>query len=479
MTLNASQNHDALFREQFLGAKRVLVVESEPFTPHLETGMEIALRLNGMGIEVHYAAFQYPIGTFGRPRRPVTFGGKSMAQLLGERTTFHEHSISVDELERTASSLPNSVSGIGEFCIDGINLGLGALSSTVHRLRKIHLESAEEVVTARRFLAVAVDSFEQTQRLVTTLRVDSVVVFNGRFASAFGARMAARSNGVDFVSHERGSADDSFQLWRNTTPHDMSAWRTKFLEFQSRSDSDRADNASVSAIMRKRGFWPTEEEAGSQASVLPRSVAYFTSSFTEYAHTEWEYFSAWGNEQNAVSVLANACEQLGRTLYLRMHPNMNTYGADEVRLWEDVIQRHKSIVPIYPADAVNSYRLVEGAGLVATGFSTIGLEAAVMGRPVAVFADAPYVPAAGELRVRSDEEVWTAVENPGIMTPDVVGAARYSEFLLNYGIPYVAYSPTGSHNGLFLGHGRDKTPGQRMGNWRKAWRFITKHRQFC
>jgi hypothetical protein len=149
MKTGKAAHEDQSFLVHFTGSQRVLIVESEPFTPHLETGMEIARRLDASGIEEHYLLLQYPIGTFGKPRWPITFGGKSVDRLLGKESTVHEHILTLGELEIRACAFPDSIGAIREYAVDDVNLGLGALSSTVHSLKKVFLESTDDVATAK------------------------------------------------------------------------------------------------------------------------------------------------------------------------------------------------------------------------------------------------------------------------------------------------------------------------------------------
>lgn len=450
------------FDATFSDARRALVIESEPHTPHLETGLEIANRLHRAGVEVTYSAYQYAECSFGSRPWPVHFrdtttGRKTnFVHMLERGVTVNNKSISARHLRTQFPDVPSSIQEIAEYEIDGINVGLGAVSSAAHRLRSTSLSETASADIVKEFLRISLDSYYRTMSQASELQLDVVVAFNGRFASAYGSRRAAQKLGINYVAHERGGDNSRFSLWKNSSPHSMPAWRDRFTAASHAGLHERAEASRITELLTERGFSPLGKQLprAIPEDLLARAVVYFTSSFAEYAYTGFHYFEPWTTEQEAVSVLASVCKKLKVPLILRMHPNMESYGQDEKTLWSDALQRFPEIVVVQPDDQCDSYELMMRAALVATGLSTVGLEAALRKRPVLILGDAPYVPAIGSVRGKSETEIQLAVTSSHDIRPNATGALAFAVFQLLHGTAYDDYAPTGQTSGTFRGRGR-------------------------
>ena len=98
-------------------------------------------------------------------------------------------------------------------------------------------------------------------------------------------------------------------------------------------------------------------------------------------------------------------------LIIKVHPNLggNDYigkAVDELRIYQEM----KSALPsnvriVLPEDSVNAYSLAEEADVGLTFGSTIGLEMAMLGKPVLLASKALYEHGSQILTVRSKESL--------------------------------------------------------------------------
>jgi hypothetical protein len=111
-------------------------------------------------------------------------------------------------------------------------------------------------------------------------------------------------------------------------------------------------------------------------------------------------------------------------LVIKVHPNLggNVYigkAVDELRIYQEM----KSALPanvriVLPEDSVNAYSLAEEADVGLTFGSTIGLEMAMMGKPVLLASRALYEYGSQILTVRSKESLHAMLERCLQSSPD-------------------------------------------------------------
>lgn len=147
-----------------------------------------------------------------------------------------------------------------------------------------------------------------------------------------------------------------------------------------------------------------------------RLWALFTSSTDEVAgdplmRGPYETQAAWVND---VVQWVGARDDV--ELVIKVHPNLggNHYigkAVDELQIYQEM----KSSLPanvrlVLPEDSVNAYSLAEEADVGLTFGSTIGLEMAMMGKPVLLASRALYEGGSQILTVRSKESLPTMLE---------------------------------------------------------------------
>lgn len=474
----------------FEGCNRVLVIESEASTPHLETGLEIARRLHDGGLEVHYAVLQYPIGSFNAaPRWPVKFRNIGSGVVTGVRELLPigieviEAGIDVRTFEARIERFPKSFAEIMAFSIDGANLGLGAMSSASHLMKRSRFSDDENLAAGAAFAVASEHAYQFVESHIASRNLDAVVVFNGRFSVSFAARYAAIQAGKTFFSHERASAQSRFRLLRCRTPHDWQGLREAFQVHASGcetcSESSSLQDSMLDSL-RRRGFSPASRQLPDRIGQVRAEfvVSYFSSSFAEYAFTEWERFLPWKTEQQAVEALVQAANRVGMTVVLRLHPNMSAHGLDEERRWDRLIASNPEIIVVRPGDDCDSRELMRSSRVVATGFSTIGLEAIMMRIPTIALGDAPYVPAVGDIRARSVSDIVHLLKEPRLA--DSARAATYCHFQLEDGLDFRHFMPTGTWSGhldgweLVRGSGRGRDLAAPIGDASRLFERIKK-----
>lgn len=106
---------------------------------------------------------------------------------------------------------------------------------------------------------------------------------------------------------------------------------------------------------------------------------------------EWE-FEGESDQSKVVRLILDGLTASGMDfeLVFRAHPNMSNYKGSELSTIATYVDKYSSFQYISPDERVNSYSLIQKADLVLTFGSTIGVEAAYMGKKSVVIGKSFY-----------------------------------------------------------------------------------------
>lgn len=432
--------------------QRVLVISTEPNSPHFETSLEIAANLAIDGRDVHHEYVYAPYHEFLKApnknniKRWVTTGQK-----IAQRTAGINLSIGWQYLNHSPQeSLPLATLADFGSWKEFHDLGDAVRSSASSRFGSLCIDEAGHKVEISQMITSGVLVYEASLNLLEEMTPDLVVFFNGRFVNSRAVWRASEALKIHWASHERGGQDGRYFFDIQTTVHNMATFRAMARKYASSRVRELGTRCSAidpevyAESLRRASTFSWTEYVGPEIDVV-----YFASSLTEYLYTGYEYFGLWKTEQGAFRALAEACFDQGRRLALRLHPNMQRYGECEVRVWESVLADFPWVTVIRPDDQTSSYDILQSAEAVATGFSTVGVEAALRGKPVAVFAAAPYAEALQAVECQTSDQIVEFLKCGTASSRS--GAVMYLEFLAQYGHTYAHYDAETPHTGRFAG----------------------------
>jgi Capsule polysaccharide biosynthesis protein len=255
--------------------------------------------------------------------------------------------------------------------------------------------------------------------------VDAALLFNGRQSITRVALEIFRQRGIRVLTHERAEYRRG-HLNVKPNAHCMSPepfkafWKMWAQVPLSRESLDatlkwliqRRYGANLAWIpFNTRSIRESSLRAGMNLSQGKRLWALFTSSTDEVAgdplmQGPYESQVAWIHDVVQWVGLRNDVE-----LIIKVHPNVggNSYigkAVDELRIYQEMKAGLPANVRIVlPEDSVNAYSLAEEADVGLTFGSTIGLEMAMLGKPVLLASRALYEDGSRILTVRSKESL--------------------------------------------------------------------------
>lgn len=411
--------------------------------------MAQALRLRGAESRFFFCGGGLPICEMGWPaeqqNRPCVQCGSYVAKMI-EASRFssihldqlvpgEERDVRLSEARQACRDEADSLE------IDGTDLMPLIQQSLVWFFRTETLPPTAEVERARcDFLGGAVLMALAAGRLFERIRPKVIVMVNGLFYEERIVREMASARGIRVVSYEVGAqkgtlffsgesaipaADyDISDLWGAESDGDLSEGEEAELD---RILADRAAGTSLPLQLHSRS-------TAFQGKGERRLVALFTNVSWDTAVTGRSYAFSSLREWVYESIrLAERAPHID--LVIRIHPGEAPLAAGRPHeKLASLIDEEFPILPenvhvIPPHDSTSSYSLMDVADLVCVFSSTVGLEAAAMGKPVCVVGKTHYRGKGFTLDVESRgeyAEVFEGRKTPQAFHVDRSRARKYA-----------------------------------------------------
>lgn len=296
------------------------------------------------------------------------------------------------ELVKLAAKL--SLEGLISLIYKGVPLGAWVTQSTRWVLRRHHLEEDSETLQLmRHYLLSAWNIVQQFTTLVERVNPRAVVVFNGMFFPEAAVRFVCLEKGIKVITHEVGMRPfTAFFTQGEATaypikidPHfELTAAMNEQLDVYL---SQRFQgNFSMAGIR----FWPEMKGLDQlfldKAAQFKHIVPVFTNVIFDtsqvHANTLFPEMFSWLED------VKRFIQKNPDTLFvIRAHPDEhrpNKESRESVRDWVKAsgVDRLANVVFVDSREFISSYDLIQRSHFVMVYNSTIGLEAALLGKVV-------------------------------------------------------------------------------------------------
>ena len=313
-------------------------------------------------------------------------------------------------LERDLSTFQSAAREIAELDLAGLQswrfegLALGPLCTPGLRwaLRRHHLADDEATRSVfRQYLTSAASLAVRFDALIEATAPRAVLVFNGIFYPEAVARAVARRRGLPVITHEVGLRPHSaFYSHSDATFRELKLDEDGALTAEEELELDRylADRRAGRFTMAGIRFWPEIQPLPSELlqeiSNYDRVVSVFTNVIFDtsqiHANDVFPDMFAWLDE------LKPAIERHPKSFFvIRAHPDEDRPGKasrESAAQWYAAsgLDERPNVVFYGSTELIDSYELVSRSSAVLTYNSSIGLEAAIMGRPVLIAGRARF-----------------------------------------------------------------------------------------
>jgi hypothetical protein len=361
-----------------------------------------AMRLQLEGIPVHFfgcrsGLHRCTLGVMmnGAENEPPCKTCIAQAEVMYSSASTHWFEYEEDP-ELAVELQDRSVASMERFQFRNIPLGKLTLPSMRWSLRIHHLQD-EEATRAlyRSFIQSAYGVINDFDRLLVDTDPQCVIVFNGISYPEASARWAARQRGIRVVTHEVAHqpitaffADGQVTAYPVDIPDDFELDEAQ----NTRLDEYLADRFKGNFTMAGFQFWPEmkdlDEDLLEKINSFKQLVPIFTNVIFDtsqvHANVLFEHMFAWLDQ--FLEIIRAHPETL---FVIRAHPdelrlNSRKQAEEKVDDWvaENKVAELENVIYIPPLEFISSYALIRRAKFVVAYNSTIGLEAALMGKPV-------------------------------------------------------------------------------------------------
>ena len=448
----------------------LLAIETFSVTPHLETTAEICVTEAQAGHSVGFAYIHTDNPDYERKfswqHRMLGAGPrKKVARLMPLLQSHGVVAINPPKLPAAARRATHgfatqhvrTIDDLKKLVYKGAPLGIGVASSLITKTRDPAPDVTKFRTLITRYLRASAIVFESASALIHEHRPKAVLVFNGRFACSKPIVEAARQMKVECFFQERGSTLERYIVHPGCI-HSFAYHRRCIGEMWAQAGPERAEIGRSFFAGSRQGdgiCWPSC--IGHQIrDVMPprrhgRRIVYFSSSDEEYAAVEDACpHTCFDSQRHAIEFLVEwTRHQPDVEFVIRMHPNQEGKPEADPRYW-DSLEGHNIVVE-RPESATDSYALAESADLVITYGSTMGVEAAFLGKPVLLLCDSNYSGLDSVYEPQTPEEVVALMSQSVLPPKPKENCLPYGYYALTFGTPYRFYQPKSLFEGSFMG----------------------------
>lgn len=351
--------------------------------------------------------------------------------------------------------IPADLTKLMDLNIGGVNVGRGAVSSTISILREYALDLNGPHRTLMELeLCNAVGALLNYKRILDIIEPDEVVLFNGRHSETLPLLGLCQDRGVHFVCHERGSSPQHFQEFVNVLPHSIQFRRKVLKTLWESTPAKTREAGAIKWFEDKRKGASRDDRSyldGMDIGQLPagydrskHNIVIFNSSEDElWTISEWRT-PLFSNQNEVVTqVLAELNGRNDVHIYVRMHPNLSVVDNQQTRELYSLEQDNLTVIK--PRDPVDSYSLCSAADVILTFASTIGIEATYWGTASVLYGRSFYEGEEAVYEPQSFDQLISTLTTLGLPPKPRANAYKYGYFVSHYGETYryaEVHSPT-------------------------------------
>jgi hypothetical protein len=352
------------------------------------------------------------------------------------------------EIESLNSIDISSVEDLKNIYLEGSDIGLAALSSTVSYLREPNPDICENIDIIKNNLITSAITHFSIKNHLTSKKPDLFFICNGRFSAFRPALRIAQSLGIETYVHERAGVLEQYYLCKNSYPHDLELVKRDIEAVYQESKLSELEKKEIAHTWyeerlnnQTQGWFSFTEKQ--KKELLPKKlielspsvlkVAIFNSSEDEFvAFDEWKNPFYFDQNEGIYQIADNFKNELSIQFFLRIHPNLSGLSNSQTKNLERLKNKFKNLEVIDADSRVGTYALMKACDLVLTFGSTVGIEALYQGKPSILMSRALYEDLDGIIKPSSHSALIQILKDY-LQLRDFSLAANSKTSLIKYG----------------------------------------------
>jgi hypothetical protein len=347
---------------------------------------------------------------------------------------------------------------------DNYDIGWSLLSSLISFTRNPFVNVFEYKDIIKSLYSDSIKVYETAKEAIILNGYDRIYIFNGRFSYTKGLYNLGLKLKLSTYIHERGSVPDKYELYINSTPHNISDFHLSVNNYWLKGNFFSRKRIGKEFYNKKiKGFGGSWESFTTNfvENKLPPdfnneifNIVLYTSSEDEFTAIDDTYFYLFFKTQlEGIEYLCNELSGLKDSkihLYIRIHPNSRAINHDYLeKLLSFSLYSNVTVIP--PDSDVNSYSLLFNASKVITFGSTITIEAVFWKIPVVLLSNCQYTNFRGPMIPSEFEQVKEMCLEKSHLKSSNKDAIKLGYYFNTYGLKYKNYKAIDYLNGYFKG----------------------------
>ena len=445
-----------------------LLIETFAYCPHLETSGEIAIKFKQDSLETgivfidvdnpddyipkfrllrnrqnRVKALFRVLNRFGIENCLIEVPDKVLTNLLFEKIQ--------DEIESC-----NNISSISQVKIGDLKISLGVVSSYVSYMKDPDPPIDKKLV--KRYLKSAIATYLTTEKVIQKLNPKKVITYNGRYACSKPIVEVCKKYSIPILYHERGATKERYYL-SDKSPHDFKSIKASIKQMWELSQDENKEKIAESYFLKKiQGEeigWVSFTKKQVKGMIPGKNKkyrwTYYSSSDDEFIYVENSMeHPIFSSQTEAIQWLISYVAKLDDVeLVIRVHPHKEQKSQRLRNFWNNLSGDNVLVVPSH--SPVDSYALAKSSDLVIVYSSTMGVEAAYLGKPVVVIGDATYRGLNCAYEPCTKENLETLLSRNLILPKPKENTFPFGYYYTLFGMPYIYYKPETLFKGKLLG----------------------------
>ncbi|WJI26753.1 DUF354 domain-containing protein [Thermosynechococcus sp. B3] len=448
----------------------ILLIETFAYCPHLETSGEIAIELkktNDLEVGIAFIDVDNPDDYIPKPKLFIPRSRQNRVRALfrvlnryGIENCWIEIPDEVSTkliFEKIQNQIDNcnDIQSIKEIRIDDFKIGMGVASSYVSYMKDPEPYINKNLI--ERYFKSAIATYLTAERLIKCFNPLKVITYNGRFACSKPIVDVCKKYSIPLLYHERGATKERYYL-SDKSPHDFKAIRASIKEMWELSQDQNKEEIAESYFLRKikgEGIgWVSFTEKQIKGMIPEKSKkyrwTYYSSSDDEYIYVEDSIeHPIFKSQIESIHWLINYAAQLDDVeLVIRVHPHKEQKSQKLRDSWNNLNGKNVLVVPSY--SLVDSYALAKNSDLIIVYGSTMGVEAAYLGKPVITIGDATYKGLDCTYEPSSLQELRDYLSLKKLEPKETKNSLPFGYYYMLYGNLFSYYKPYNLFQGKFV-----------------------------
>jgi len=315
----------------------------------------------------------------------------------------------------------------------GKNIGTAMMSTIISNTHESEIDDYAMFIYQQTLVSRAMQDFFHIK--FQKHRINLFYTFNGRFASMRPAINAAENLGIKYFTYDNPFVKDDYRLAENATVQDVNFMR-KEIETVWENDKSPYEHKELMAaeyFSKGRGLYSVKNPDLMPLSfdVTKRNIAIFVTSNYELHIAENATPNIYEDQLDALTKLADAGLHKDIHFHVRIHPALETDFNSFTYKFMSFRRNNFHIIP--PGAQVSSHRLVELCEKSIVFYSSMGIQANYMGKPVIGLDNTEWDNLDIAYKPRDHHHFVELVAMENLPTKPKLGAVKYGYWAVTHG----------------------------------------------